>query len=351
MKRKKRDGVAEAEAVKSLRADDFFDKRGAIPPPNSGFYRSVVPLPLEEDPTQHVWARDAETGQPVLIKAGEMQEKWIFGRASTFQLGIGMNRDQEPIGEIVRDAAGDAVLMRRNAWNGYQLDGNRVVTHRGRKGPLALCLDLRDRAWTWARGGHDDMDAVRSSLGLKLVSSRAVETTVGTLEDFQHAHFESTAIPGGLEALMEDCEVLSAKMRDASVKAAGGEVWLVNGLQLERWGPEGTVRFNIATYSRCAGSMDSVQKLKLDYLESQGLHALHYISLKAALLGHVQVRLVAYAHAAAGNFHPDGSVVGPIRSRRMAISAAMAAPANLRSWNFSSGIGGAMPAHMGPAFG
>ena len=189
-------------------------------------------------------------------------------------------------------------------------------------------------------------------LGFELVSSTPVATTEGTLEVFQHARFKSTGeIPGGMSALMEDCEVLSEKMRVASVGAAGGEVWLVDGLQLERLGSEGTVRYNIVTYSRCAGSMNALTKLKLDYLESEGLMALHHVSLKAALLGHVQVRLVGYAHAAAGNFHPDGSVVGPIRSKRGANSAAMAAPANLRSWNFSSGTSGPMPALMGPALG
>ena len=200
------------------------------------------------------------------------------------------------------------------------------------------------------------MGLVRLELGFELVSSTPVATTEGTFKVFQHARFESTGeIPGGMSALMEDCEVLCAKMRDASSEAAGGEVWLADGLQLERLGrkgaSEGTTRFNIATYSRCAGSMNSLQKLKLDYLESQGLKALHHVSLKAALLGHVQVRLVGYAHAAAGKFHPDGSVVGPIKSTKIAGAATRAAPANLRSWNFSSGIGSAMPAHMGPAFG
>ena len=186
----------------------------------------------------------------------------------------------------------------------------------------------------------------------ELVSSTAVVTTVGTLEVFRQARFKSTGeIPGGLSGLAADCEVLSEKMRVASKEAAGGEVWLAHGVQLERLGPEGTVRYNAVGYSRCAGSMNALTKLKLDYLESQGLQALHYISLKAALLGHVQVRLVAYAHAAAGNFHPDGSIVGPIKSTKIAGAATRAAPANLRSWNFSSGIGGAMPAHMGPAFG
>ena len=43
------------------------------------------------------------TGQPVLIKAGEMQEKVIFGLDSKFHWGL--NKDQDPIGEIVRDTA------------------------------------------------------------------------------------------------------------------------------------------------------------------------------------------------------------------------------------------------------
>mmetsp|Transcript_8578 Transcript_8578/g.26800 ORF Transcript_8578/g.26800 Transcript_8578/m.26800 type:complete len:662 (+) Transcript_8578:245-2230(+) len=361
-KRRKMNADADAEAIESLR--EFEDDQGALLPPNSAFHRSVVPLQVEllpdhvaPDLTQLVWAKDAETGQPVLIKAGEMQEKVILGRGSEFQLGLSSRgKDQEPIGRVVRVHDGDAALMTGDAWNGHPLGDGTYVTHRGRGGPFALCLDFRDRASTWALGGHDDMDAVRSSLGLKLVSSTAVVTTEGTLEDFRHARFESTGeIPGGLSALMEDCEVLCAKMRDASSEAAGGEVWLIGGLQLERLGrkgaSEGTTRFNIVQYSRCAGCMNSLQKLKLDYLESQGLKALHHVSLKAALLGHIQVRLVGYAHAAAGNFHPDGSVVGPIRSTRMANSAAMAAPANLRSWNFSSGTSGPMPALMGPALG
>ena len=350
-KRRKMNEDADAEAIESLREDDFEDDFGAIPLPDSTFHRPVERNTVG-DPTQYVWARDAETGQPVLIKAGEMQEKVIFGLDSKFQLGIGLNKDQDPIGEIVRDTAGDAVLMTGGAWNGHRLDEERFVSHRGREGKYALCIDFRDLALTWARGGHDDMAPARSALGLKLVSSTAVETTVGTLENFQHAHFESTGeIPGGLEGLMEDCEVLSAKMRAASAQATGPDVFLADGLRLQKLGSEGTVRWNMVGYSRCAGSMNARTKLKLDYLESEGLMALHHVSLKAALLGHVQVRLVAYAHAAAGNFHPDGSIVGPIRSSRSAASAAMAAPASLRSWNFSSGIGGAMPAHMGPAFG
>jgi hypothetical protein len=357
LKRKQINDDADAEATKSLRADDFFDDLGAVPPPQSTFYRPVLRLPsnipehVAEDPTQYVFALDAETQQPVLIKAGEMQEKIIFGRGSSFQLGIGNAKDQEPIGEVMRVQVGDAVLMTGDAWNGLPLGDGSFVSHRGRGGPFALCLDFRDRASTWAQGGHDDMTLARSALGIKLVSSTAVDTTVGTLEDFQHARFESTAIPGGMSALAADCEVLSEKMRVASVAAAGGEVFLAPGLQLERLGTEGTVRLNAVGYSRCAGSINSDRRMKLDFLKSEGLEALHYISLQAALLGHVQVRLVAYAHAAAGNFHPDGSIVGPIRSKRMAVSVAMAAPASLRSWNFSSGIGGAMPAHMGPAFG
>ena len=67
-------------------------------------------------------------------------------------------------------------------------------------------------------------------------------------------------------------------------------------------------------------------------------------------LGHVTVRVLAYAHPGAGEFHLDGAGDGPQTSERMATALAARDPANLDSLNFSL-EGCPVPARMGPVLG
>ena len=98
-------------------------------------------------------------------------------------------------------------------------------------------IDFSDLALAWARATCKWRRLGRRS---KLVSSTAVETTVGTLENFQHAHFESTGeIPerfgrfnGGLRGPVGENAAASLRPR------APTSFWLM-GFGSRNWGRKG----------------------------------------------------------------------------------------------------------------
>lgn len=368
LKRKQEDQAADVDAENDLKRCNIFDKRGARPGASTPFGRVLVPSqrPRLGDVRRigaPVWAKDAKTGDPIIVKCGPKLLKVAMCSTGSFELGIGQNPNQAPIGSLERTGPAYAAVMVDGAWGSHRavvLSNGGKVSHRGRRAPGALLIDVSQKALTWANGGDDNPFEALSELGMSIGSSDAVVTAGhGTLHQFQHVCFDDTGgIPGGFEGLEQDYTRLMAMMRAAADAHGGdpGSVRLAHDVPLEKLtrdvktAAEANLRLNICIASRCAGAVNDATLARLNWLKSEGFDALHSVADAAARLGHVQVRVLSYAHAAAGNFHFDSPGDGLQYSKNMAAAAAAADPANLDSLNFSL-ENGPVPARMGPAQG
>ena len=366
-KRPAKNQEADEDAERDLIECGVFlnDGQGARPGASTPFVRAVLPKKLPKLTSwcigKPVWAEDAETGEPILVKSGQKLLKVALCGGSEFQLGIGDRRDQVPIGIIKRTGPTIGAAMVDDAWRGYLLPDGSKVSHRGRGGLGAFLVDVSNSAPSWRDGVVDYPWVALSKIGMSLASSAAVETaSFGTLHGFHCVTFaeDTGGIPGGFGRLEQDYLRLMSMMRAAG-EAHGdkpGIVRLAPEVPLQkmcsdgRSAAEANLRFNICAPQRCAGEVNDETLAKLNWLKGKGFEALYSVADAAARLGHVQVRVLAYVHPGAGNFHFDAAGDGPQVSKRMATALAARDPANLDSLNFSL-EDCPVPARMGPVLG
>ena len=90
-----------------------------------------------------------------------------------------------------------------------------------------------------------------------------------------------------------------------------------------------SAKLHICGCSRERGAMTTCTRAKLNYLREEGYVALYDHACRAALLGNVDIRFVAYKEPGAGAWHVDG-LASLLCSKRMTGAATMASDAELR---------------------
>lgn len=362
-KRKQMDEEANEDADLDLIACGVFapDGRGAKPGTATPFGRVLEPLAPTQLPSyvapregpETFYGVDSATDQRLAVNSGDLVAKLAMG-AGKYDIGIGLDQGQEPVATILRPL-GVAAVATLGAWCGLELpdQSGRKFSHRGQETLATILIDVYKPARVWAVGGDYDWKEAMPRMGLRVDSSEIVQTQeYGPLDGFEKVCFVGGGIPGGLTALDEDRVRLAARMREA-VAAQGdnaGSVRLgpcvIKKLNPSKPAAESNFRLFVCGPNRKTGEIRDETRVTLDYLRRENYAALHYVAERAALLGNIKLRLLAYAHAGSGRFHFDG-VGGPQTARRMAGALTAAAPANLDSLNFSL-ASGPVQAHMGP---